>query len=136
MQQHITKAELGKLALRAAISIERSQLNKPVDLSAVGRFLDALDSEIDDSESVAVLKDETLFPYYSSALAKADDLEPLTRNQFSAAFRGALDRHKHAAEQGDGLEKIKQFSLAFHEAILRAIQQNTFGNDRIDGRIR
>lgn len=136
MPEHITKSELGKLALKAAINIERSQLNKSADLSSIGVFLDALDSEISDSESDSFLRDETLFPYYSSALEKADDIEPLTRNQFSQAFRNALNRHKHAAEQPGGLEQIKQFSLAFHEAILRAMQQNTFVNDRVDGRIR
>ena len=123
------------MALKAAINIEKVQLKRPADMTYVESFFNSLGSELDNSESPAVLRDETLFPYYSMALSKADAVEPLTRNQFSDALRGALARHRLATESDD-LEKAKQFCLAFHEAIIRAIQQRPLGNARIDGRIR
>ncbi len=135
MPKALTNSQLGKLALNAAITIERIQNRLPTENDQVDRFLNALTDEIDESSELSALRDETMYPFYSIALAKSTSDERPARNQFSGALKEALARHKSSAMEGDELEKVKRFCLAFHEAIVRASQRNSTTSPRFDGRL-
>ncbi|MFH1795436.1 MAG: hypothetical protein ABIK36_08095 [Pseudomonadota bacterium] len=109
----LSKTELSELALDAAVELDLG--STPVKAqSAVSKFLRVISDQITDHEGSLFLKDETLLPIYSYALA-ADfqqgyvDRDGLLARLSQVATKQLADEHPQ--------EALRRFFLAVHEAL-------------------
>ena len=133
--QVLTRAKLGELALDAAISVEYAQRNPSASTADLDEFMSALSNQFKDADKGS-LRDETMFPYYSFALARSSDNQEPTRNQFPELIARMLAKREVQTEARDELEQIKQFCLAFHEAMVKAVLSGRPSRSQYDGRVR
>lgn len=126
-----TRSQLGAMALDAAIDIERHQKSKSSDMLGLNTFFSALsDSDVQDS----IFEDEALYPYYTAALSRVDDADDNGAN-FADMFRHILSQRTDEDKSLDEMEKVKNFCLAFHQAMALAAQNGRPTRHNRDGRL-
>lgn len=136
-QTPVTKSRLGEMALDAAINIELAEkngnLNPTEDLE---NFLSAIKKQFNEDNNDLNLRDETMFPYYSFALARATNKEQPSRRNFSNLMSSMLRKQEKSGNTVDNQDQLKQFCLAFHEAMIRAVNANKPRKADYDDRVR
>jgi hypothetical protein len=112
---NFTTAQLGSMALDAAIDLERVQKSTLTDLSGIRAFVAALQ----DTSARDILQDDVLFPYYSMALSSsgASSGDSASFADWLAAVMPETERPTSDPEQ---IENLKNFCLSFHKAMILA----------------
>lgn len=134
-RQVITRSKLGEMALDAAISVEHAQHNSAASMDDLEEFIAAISTQFESLEKGS-LRDETMFPYYSFALSRSFEGDEPIRSRFPELISRMLSKRQITGKETPELEQMKQFCLAFHEAMVKAVQSGRPNKAQQDGRVR
>lgn len=131
-QAPLTKSQLGELALDAVIEIDAAKTKPPGDFSALRQFMSSLGAQIIEDNGNKLLRDETLYPFYSYALHQSAKDSFEGRKNFGVLMTEILGKHNFDAAKATDLSEIRKFCLAFHEAIVSSFMNKHSSTARDD----